>query len=175
MPRRKDSSALSSKAKPSHKDEVPAAAVQTPAIEFSPAMKLERLKVREIVKAALGLPKEAIISREKGCIDIFVSADLFTVESLTSAVQQACNASGHACVITNSAEQDNLVTLTFHNALMEQQGAAGNNGLGWGARGNSRQTRVLQAMPATPVQQTVTDSQPAAKKGKGKKAAKAGK
>jgi hypothetical protein len=140
---------------------------------FSPAMKLERLSVREKIKSALGLPKEAITSREAGYIDLVVAPSMFTPTALLAALKAACSTNGIQCQIrTEAVEKNGVVTLSFTNDLMVKQGPSANGGLGWGARGNSRQARVLTATPAPVAPVVAPESQPATKAGKGKKAGK---
>lgn len=147
------------------------AAAQTlaaPAIidTFSPAMKLERLSVREKVKSALGLPKEGITSREAGHIDLVVSPSMFpTVDALKSALKAACAANGIEYTIMSESVGPQVIGVTFTNALMQRQ-------VLWGARGHNRQGRVISAAPAPVAVPVVTVSQPEAKTVASKKPAK---
>ena len=137
---------------------------------LTPASKLERLTVREKIKAALGLPKEAIVSREAGHIDIVVADSLYTPAQLQRAVQDAAASNGIQVVPVGVATSENGVTkFSFTNDLMQAQ-------RGWGERGNNRQGRVLSSMPAQPAPSTSTNSAPpkSARKGKGAKATKGG-
>lgn len=109
--------------------------------DLKPSSQLERLKVRSLIKAALGLPKEAIISRESGVIDIVVAKTMFTAAALQKAVEQAGATNGIQITVTSPAtEVESIVKLSFTNDLMKAQAQ-------WGARGNSRQGRVLAAQP----------------------------
>lgn len=121
--------------------------------DLKPSSQLERLKVRSLVKAALGLPKEAIISRESGVIDIVTAKSMFTPAALQKAVEQAGAANGIQITVVGTPAVDGEVTkISFTNDLMKAQAQ-------WGARGNSRQGRVLAAMPA-PVATPNTNSVP---------------
>lgn len=132
---------------------------------LTPASKLERLTAREKIKAALNLPKEAIISREAGHIDIVVAESLYTAAQLQRAVQDAAAANGIQVVPVGVAtSEDGVTKFSFTNDLMQAQAQ-------WGARGNSRQLRVLSAMPVSEAVKTNSAPPKSTRKNKGAQAA----
>lgn len=129
--------------------------------DLTPTSQLERLKVRRIVMAALNLPKEAIVSRESGVIDITVAKTMFTPAQLQRAVEQAGATNGIQITVTSPATlEGDIVKLSFTNDLMQAQAQ-------WGARGNSRQGRVLAAQPPAVPAPAPTNSAPAKSQRKG--------